>query len=634
MAASNFLQVVEKYNPYHGKDGRFTSGGSASATVPMGAKSSRIAALSAKTTAETSGSTISTKNGYVPKAGFMVAVDTDRSKVIHVDLDDPDVEKKLAGEIKKYMTDNKDLLGQKGKYLGTWQDSATGDLYLDVSTHVKNKAEAVALGRKHNQIAIWDVKHGQEINTGGTGEHVEKGFEIMKSDSDKQYVFGWANVAIRKDGEQISDYQGDMIDPEELESAAYEHVLKFRSAGERHDPNFRNKGRLIESVVFTKEKLDAMGIPEGTVPLGWWVGYHIEDAEAWEKIKKGEYRMFSIEGQAQREPVEKSKGIAKLFKDLVAKFNPYHDKLGRFASAGSGNIAFTTIATKDPNKQHWADNAKEKAKYNLKNKVPVKVVTATNEFGTHEYHVMQDGTTYNKYGIKLKHNDAESLVRYLQDNGYETSMANYKGDKQYKPPKVKGNKEGAGKKIDDSNESLKYAEEDYKRYEFTSAQNKAITDYTGSSYKPMNKYLRNGVETDDHNKAKIKNLTEAIDETSTQEAIVTYRGLGNSAYQSFLQQGGVKSADSLIGATITDKGFVSTSFLKTTADSFSGSNVVMEISVPKGAKALMPNGKSQFDGEAEVILQRGAKFKITGTRTGNSQTGEQVTYLVCDYVSP
>lgn len=47
----------------------------------------------------------------------------------------------------------------------------------------------------------------------------------------------------------------------------------------------------------------------------------------------------------------------------VEKFNPYHDRLGRFASA-SGYASFT-FRTKDPNKQHMADLAvaREKERY-------------------------------------------------------------------------------------------------------------------------------------------------------------------------------------------------------------------------------------------------------------------------------
>lgn len=130
------------------------------------------------------------------------------------------------------------------------------------------------------------------------------GFTIMKSDDDKREVFGWALVAIRKDGEQIVDHQRDVVDPDELEHAAYEYVLNFRDTGELHDADLRKKGRLIESVVLTKEKQAAMGIPEGIVPEGWWVGFKIDDDAAWDGIKKGRYRMFSIEGQGIRQPMD------------------------------------------------------------------------------------------------------------------------------------------------------------------------------------------------------------------------------------------------------------------------------------------------------------------------------------------
>lgn len=39
----------------------------------------------------------------------------------------------------------------------------------------------------------------------------------------------------------------------------------------------------------------------------------------------------------------------------VEKFNPYHDRIGRFATANS--YARFTVQTRDPNKQHWADAA-------------------------------------------------------------------------------------------------------------------------------------------------------------------------------------------------------------------------------------------------------------------------------------
>lgn len=45
-----------------------------------------------------------------------------------------------------------------------------------------------------------------------------------------------------------------------------------------------------------------MGIPEGTVPTGWWIGFKVTDDDVWAKVKDGTYPMFSIEGEAVRVP--------------------------------------------------------------------------------------------------------------------------------------------------------------------------------------------------------------------------------------------------------------------------------------------------------------------------------------------
>jgi hypothetical protein len=134
----------------------------------------------------------------------------------------------------------------------------------------------------------------QAIQKGGTGR-----LAIMKSDDDKRLVFGWASVAVRATGEVIEDQQDDIIEIDELERAAYDFTADFGTAGEMHERG--GVGRLVESVVFTKEKAAAMGIPDGYMPEGWWVGFRIDDAEVWQKVKDGAYSMFSIEGTAIRQ---------------------------------------------------------------------------------------------------------------------------------------------------------------------------------------------------------------------------------------------------------------------------------------------------------------------------------------------
>ena len=113
-------------------------------------------------------------------------------------------------------------------------------------------------------------------------EVTKRKFQVKKTNNEKMQAFGWASVAIAENGETLEDWQGDIIEPDELESAAYKFVDLYREGGEMH------------------EKMAAMGIPEGTLPVGWWIGFQVTDADVWEKVKDGTYSMFSIEGKAER----------------------------------------------------------------------------------------------------------------------------------------------------------------------------------------------------------------------------------------------------------------------------------------------------------------------------------------------
>ena len=139
-------------------------------------------------------------------------------------------------------------------------------------------------------------------------------FRITKSDDEQMLAFGWANIAIRKDGTQIEDRQKDIVDPDELERAVYDYVQFYREGGEMHERG--GSAVMIESVMFTKAKMAAMGIPEGTVPEGWFLGFKILDTDVWEKVKDGTYKMFRIEGQAIRQKVEKA-ATARTFSQII-----------------------------------------------------------------------------------------------------------------------------------------------------------------------------------------------------------------------------------------------------------------------------------------------------------------------------
>lgn len=128
-------------------------------------------------------------------------------------------------------------------------------------------------------------------------EEVVLNFNVAKA-TDECLVSGWANVAIKSDGTLPLDWQGDIIRPEVLEKAAINFMLDYRESGVMHEGEC--KGTVVESIVFTKEKQKAIGIPEGCVPEGWFITVKVHDSELFSKVKSGQYRMFSIQGSANR----------------------------------------------------------------------------------------------------------------------------------------------------------------------------------------------------------------------------------------------------------------------------------------------------------------------------------------------
>ena len=127
---------------------------------------------------------------------------------------------------------------------------------------------------------------------------VDIGFDIYKSRDDEQLVSGWANVSVNADGSIPLDWHDDVIAPEVLEKAAINFMLEYRESGVMHDGG--PVGTVVESIVLTKEKQQALGIPDGTVPVGWFITVKVHDSEVFAKVKDGTYKMFSIQGKCNR----------------------------------------------------------------------------------------------------------------------------------------------------------------------------------------------------------------------------------------------------------------------------------------------------------------------------------------------
>lgn len=188
---------------------------------------------------------------------------------------------------------------------------ATGDLVMDeLEGRPRNARVITRQGKKTAVTSITTPKAKKTKEFGKSRVPVDMGGEISEIDTDKRQVFGWASIT-KIAGKPVVDLQGDFIDDDELEKAAYDYVQKSRVGGAMHwrvddDGNLIRKNNpyhvsdLIESVVFTDEKVEKMGIE--TDKTGWWVGFQVHDDRVWDKVKSGDWKGFSIHGAGRRTP--------------------------------------------------------------------------------------------------------------------------------------------------------------------------------------------------------------------------------------------------------------------------------------------------------------------------------------------
>lgn len=129
--------------------------------------------------------------------------------------------------------------------------------------------------------------------------------KVAKALDDKRQVFGWASIT-EINGEPVVDLQGDYVTIDVIEKAAHKYIQESRQGGDMHRRNGdspHHVADLIESIVVTPEKKEALGLPEDS-PTGWWVGFQVNDDTTWDLVKDGKRPMFSIHGTGKR--VEKS----------------------------------------------------------------------------------------------------------------------------------------------------------------------------------------------------------------------------------------------------------------------------------------------------------------------------------------
>ena len=101
------------------------------------------------------GFSVTVKNWMDARAGFAVSVA-------------PECEQQLSGsvtheDIERYVSDHAAMLAHSDVLLGGWRNPDDGLAYLDVSIIVRSRRQALALARKHDQLAIWDFAHNRSV---------------------------------------------------------------------------------------------------------------------------------------------------------------------------------------------------------------------------------------------------------------------------------------------------------------------------------------------------------------------------------------------------------------------------------------------------------------------------------------
>ena len=130
---------------------------------------------------------------------------------------------------------------------------------------------------------------------------------VERTDEEQRLVSGWLYASIDRNGEPIWDLKNAHCPPDVLEDAANRFVLDHRKMGVEHVKRDTGEvvqvGRLVESVCFTREKWNAMGVPLEHVPFqcAWWVTFKVDSDAVWDSVKRGELPDFSLSGSAQVE---------------------------------------------------------------------------------------------------------------------------------------------------------------------------------------------------------------------------------------------------------------------------------------------------------------------------------------------
>ena len=100
------------------------------------------------------------KNRAAPAKGYALSLRKDTERVIDIKAGREAVKK----EIIEYVRKHREAIKERGNFVGGWYDEQSKKIFLDVSTVVADRDQAVNLAEKHEQLAIYDLGEGKVID--------------------------------------------------------------------------------------------------------------------------------------------------------------------------------------------------------------------------------------------------------------------------------------------------------------------------------------------------------------------------------------------------------------------------------------------------------------------------------------
>ena len=372
------LEMVEKFNPYHDKRGRFTTAGGATSMTYAPGKSQahdnaiarekeRMARIMPTEAQAKTLKTIENRTRNLKKEQYRV-VDREGNVVLHKQGDRHSVSK-TVGEAREHLPNNITIHNHPDG--GTFSEPDLKDFGYGATEIRAATPEGTYIMRNvakygkpsHNQKTWLEMQGDLEVAVTSFKTNRQLKNEIRQSYHEqlKPIVEKWEKA--KNAGapmEELKQFADEYMAKTESFRPLIEADARKAYVDQYHKWYRTHAGEYGFEYEFVAVKTKAQKMVEEVITKAVDTGEIVHDQCIADDVKEIANDIIeSLKRSAQHMLMVEKAGATSFF-DAIAKFNPYHDKRGRFTTA-NGASSFTW-RTKDSSKQHLADKAIQRAK--------------------------------------------------------------------------------------------------------------------------------------------------------------------------------------------------------------------------------------------------------------------------------